>query len=714
MDQGFAGLGLARRALALAACRQVWLEAAGRRGWPRKMSRGEYLVYVARRVLESAAVAACAAWLTRSLQLEGWLPAPFRGPGPYWRPAPYAQDWLVPIMVGLAAQVLFGPKQRKPIYLRVRGAMFTFAGVAVSRQAGCRGGCTLGSTGSGKTLSCILPRLHSLCVNEAGRERPGWRRSREAKTLRALQAQCSALEARVRLPSGPRGTGDDAPRLRLEAARALLQSEHERSRRLRYESPPWGGLVIGEKGNEWMAVQELLASHGRALDLCVIRTNPDEADRGWRPAVRLNLLSLNEVSPDTYAAMLVETSRSVEEPSTRDEFFVPQARDKIAWGLRLLRAARNGAASTADPDGEPPASPDLCTLLRVLTSYEEYMGHVSSSLERYPALSGFPPFAEARHMLEANYWSQPADQLGGVRSTIYNYLVPFADREMAEVFSRDSTFDLRDIANGTVVCVAIPQRLWLQRRYVSTLLKLLTYHIILKRFDQREAGAKADQNVIVVEQDEWQRHVVQADCDVDVVREANGAVFASAQSINAVWSHLGGREAASPLISNLRNRWVCQAATQECAEESSAHIGTQLSAERSISRGDNGRSISTTERERPLLPASLLRSLPPFHVAFSPSEGRWAYRLGISMPANPDGSMPRWWLGDWNLIPWIARAAHMPERILGLRLHGGSAQIPPWRAAAPVRAHIRWLLGLDGTFILLRARARGRKTCSQA
>ena len=42
---------------------------------------------------------------------------------------------------------------------------------------------------------------------------------------------------------------------------------------------------------------------------------------------------------DTYAQMIVDTALAVEESGTRDEFFVPQARDKIAWGIRLVRAA---------------------------------------------------------------------------------------------------------------------------------------------------------------------------------------------------------------------------------------------------------------------------------------------------------------------------------------------------------------------------------------
>jgi hypothetical protein len=196
----------------------------------------------------------------------------------------------------------------------------------------------------------------------------------------------------------------------------------------------------------------------------------------------------------------------------------------------------------------------------------------------HPGLSASSAFSEARFQLENNYWNQPPDQLGGVRSTLYNFLAPFAEPEISEVFCCDSTFDLRDIQLGKVVCLAIPQKFALQRRYVGTLLKSLAYQIVLERFDRRADHPDwLARNVILVEQDEWQRHAVRADCEVDIVREASGAVYAATQSQNSVWLKLGGRDNAAPLIANLRNRWICQAATEECAEESSSVVSGRLS-----------------------------------------------------------------------------------------------------------------------------------------
>jgi hypothetical protein len=233
-------------------------------------------------------------------------------------------------------------------------------------------------------------------------------------------------------------------------------------------------------------------------------------------------------------------------------------------------------------------------------------------------------------------------------------------------------------------------------------LKTLAYQVVLERFDRRQDHPDwSNRNVVLVEQDEWQRHAVRADCEVDIVREARGAAYAATQSQNAVWLRLGGRENAAPLIANLRNRWICQAATEECAEESSGLLAGRRQRELSYSHGEAGRTTTVSFVERPFLARGALRTLPPFHVVFAPAEGPWLYRRGIAMPVTPEGDIPAWWFGDWNPLHWAAHALGLPARWRGLRLHPAGSFVPPWRAAAPWRAQLRWLTGLDGTFIVL-------------
>ncbi len=693
------------------------------------MTRARYARYVLLRLAEALAVAGGAAALAHVLQRHAVL-APFSWPLPAlpgaghsaWARALGVAAWCAwPAAWAAAAHLVLGPKQKRPVYLRIPGAMYAYAGVAVSRDGGCRGGLVTGSTGSGKTLSCILPRLHSLCINESGVERPGWGASPAAGELeRARRAyRDCARNTRgeiTRLGAG-RVQGDqriERLRWQLEARAQALQGVADGCRRARYRIPPWGGFVCGEKGNEWQAIEALLGHHGREEDLCLLRTRPPAAPADWRPNVRLNLLSLGGVPADTYAKMIVDTGLAVEEAAARDEFFIPQARDKIAWGIRLIRAVHDAGRSPGPEPSRRGAHPGLLTLLDILTVQEGYRQYLIRSEREQPGLAASGAFAEARYQLENNYWSQPPDQLGGVRGTVYNFLVPFAERDIAEVFCADSTFDLRDIQQGKVVCLAIPQRFALQRRYVATLIKTLAYQVVLERFDGRQDHPDwRDRNVILVEQDEWQRHAVRDDCGVDVVREARGAVYAATQSQNAVWLKLGGRDRAAPLIANLRNRWICQAATDECAAESSGVISSRLARAVSFSSGDAGRTTSVSFAEAPFVPAHELRILPPFQVLFAPAEGPWLYRRCIAMPATPDGRIPPWWFGDWNPLHWVARAVGLPELLAGLRLHGGASQVPPWRARAPWRAQLRFIAGLDGTFIVLgqarSAAGRGRR-----
>lgn len=706
------------------------------------MDRLHYARYVLARIAGTASVAGGACYFVHLLQRLGMVHPPVLWPGragtgigvPLLTLLGHAQWWAWPVCWAVVAQVVLGPKQRRPIYLKIPGAMFVFAGIGVPRSSGCRGGLVTGSTGSGKTLACIVPRLHSLCVNESGIENAEWRSSsafrqieaakaehrrslrkedhllgRLALARRRAQARLDTERARLstksrRVVEAPTGDAIGEVDLRIAAIlteRALrsesLRAAADSCRRARFASAPWGGFICGEKGNEWATISELLSSHGREEDLCILQTRPPWATAQWRPTTRFNLISIPGIPADTYAQLLVDSSLSSEGSQTRDEFFVPQARDKIAWGIRLARAVENAAPLTR---GTGVAS--LATVFDILTGKESYRQYLIECTERLPGLVQSEPFNEARFHLENNYWNQPPEQLGGVRSTLHNFLAPYVEPEIADVFCSDSTFDLRSIQLGKVVCLAIPQKHSLQRRYLSTFLKSLVYRIILERFD---SGARVEEaarrSVVLVEQDEWQRNAVSADCEVDVIREAHGAVYATTQSQNAVWLKLGGKEKAAPLIANLRNRWICQAGTEECAEESSSLVGTRLAREVTYSMGEAGRTTNISYPERPNVPTRVLRNLRPFHVIFAPAEGPWIYRSCISMPATPSGQVPNWWFGNWNPFYWAAHFLRLPPIVAGVRMYAEAEPIPPWRAAAPLRAQVRWLLGFDGTCIVL-------------
>ena len=683
------------------------------------MTPFRYGLYVARRLAESTLVMACAASLGRSLEqcpgfgflMMGWSQSAL-------------VSWVCPLGLALGAQLVLGPKQKRPVFRKVSGALYVYAGVTVRPSGGCRGGLTLGATGSGKTLSCIYPRLHSLCVNE-----PGIRRSRHAPSQGETDVRCELLRWEARATTLRRQLGTPAamqqgllfeeppPLANAEASdprnlEASLREAEEAMRRLRkklralaYQRPPWGGVLFGEKGSEARAFASLLASHGRGEDLRVLRVRSHGAAPGPGPVVRLNLLGMATVPADTYAKLIVEAALAAENAEKPDEFFVPQARDKIAWGIRLLRAVNNLARENSPPRL---TLTSVLSLLSSVQGYRELMDEIDL-LPRPPmSTAAHAELQRARTHLERTYWNQPADQLGGVQSTLYNFLAPFSEPVIAEVFCGTSTFDLDEIELGIVVAVAIPQEMAVQRRYVANILKALCYHIIVRRFDSPPPGeADPSRNIVVIEQDEWQRYAVSADTDADIIREAGGAAYMAAQTQDAIWAKFQGKDRASPIVANLRNRWICQAASDACARESAAYLGDARTEAISRTWGHAGASTTRSSSVRPVLPPAFLRSLPPFEVIFAPAEGPWLYRHGIAMPVTPEGNIPSWWFGSWNPWHWLAVGLGLQEK-LGVAKHlNREALIPPWRARAPLRAQLRWLVGLDGTWISLRSAARG-------
>ena len=425
-------------------------------------------------------------------------------------------------------------------------------------------------------------------------KRPGWRASPEGRELERLRRASRSASARA---------SSDAD-LALRALHAHAGAVHAQ----RYRSAPWGGFVCGEKGNEWHTTERILRLHSREEDLCILRTRPAQAPAHWAPPARFNLLSMDAIPADTYAKMIVDTSSALRNRGRATRVFraagsaTRNRAGDCACSRAVYCACRRGNARERRKGRA--AETSSRSLLEILTVHESYRRFLGGCMARAPRPSLNPEaFAEARFQLENNYWNQPPDQLGGVRSTVHNFLAPYCEPEIAEVFCSDSTFELGMIQQGKVVSLAIPQKFALQRRYVATLMKTLVYQIVLERFDRGSDHPDwINRNVILVEQDEWQRHAVGADCDVDLVREARGAVYASTQSQNAVWRKLGGRDHAAPLIANLRNRWICQAATEECAEESSAIVSGKISREVSYSRGDTGSTTSVSFAEKPLLP----------------------------------------------------------------------------------------------------------------
>lgn len=831
------------------------------------MTRWQYTCYLLRRLFEAALVATLAAYAVHLLQTAGYLkPADHRWALRLWDTLTFWTDhvsrktpvfrliewWTWPVLSVPLIHLFFGPKQQRPIYLKIPGAMYVYGGIKVDRNAGCRGGLAKGATGSGKTQICINPRLHSIAINECGIEKPAWATSKARERFEALRqlfiqqtadahdaisaiikqraqlaeridpvqdalidelfAAIRAYQAQnptrpftavvfgeddddvppeVKFRSGASASPEDAVRLLtwarnanrfgtisniphiggsyqslLEQYAKLVGEDNELNaevnrlaflvqvkrndlqkfadgiKSLRYRVPPFGGLFIGAKGNEWQNMVPLLHYYARDEDIALLQTRPDSAPETWTPPARFNLISYDTLPAATYAQLLFNTYSTISQKTEMD-YFDNAARDQIGYGIDLLRAIRdNQSDSRLNIPPEQRVIPNLkllCEIFTTMQNYNEFLTRVGAAPTKKPeayyeneqqpdgstkrvrkvreitvaAILQSPKIAAARREIEGGYWGLAEETQKSVMGSIRNVLVPFTEADVAEVFCDINTFDIREMEAGKCVCVAMPPKFAVQRQYVGTILKNLTYTLINERFAlDRKDPRWINRNLVIVDSDEHQISAGKEDIRVDIIREANGTLYAASQTVNALWKTYGGKDKAADILANLRNLWACQAGSDECAEETVKMIGEFNAKEISYTSGDRNSSSSVSYKEKPFVTKAQLKTLSPFYVYWVPAEGRWLFKLLVVMPVTPDGKTPHWWFGDWNPLHWIAYYLRFPAKLnLGfakLPLHPGGDFIPPWKAKAPFIAHWRYLWGLDGTFIVRRKMTRRR------
>ncbi|MBK8001210.1 MAG: type IV secretory system conjugative DNA transfer family protein [Verrucomicrobia bacterium] len=299
-----------------------------------------------------------------------------------------------------------------------------------------------------------------------------------------------------------------------------------------------------------------MARHfGREKDVMLLRVRSGGSDGGV-PEHRFNLIGDRSIPFATHARCLVDTASSL--GNRREQaFFRNAAQIHIGAALALLDALDYEVA--------------LDNAAELLTDPAQ-MREVLAELEQ----SGRSPEL-ARHFQQ--FTTQPAEQLGGITGTIRNYLHHFTAPEIAEVFSRDSTFGLDEVDRGKILCLALPQRLQTERRYVGSLLKQLFFLHALRRFDMSERE-RQEKNLLLFVADEAQHFLSvsedgQSDHNVvDVLREAGVAFIAATQSSTSLGPVLGA-ENAKVLLLNLRNRILFTAADEEDARMSAEFPGEE-------------------------------------------------------------------------------------------------------------------------------------------
>jgi type IV secretory pathway TraG/TraD family ATPase VirD4 len=390
--------------------------------------------------------------------------------------------------------------------------------------------------------------------------------------------------------------------------------------------PKFGGLCVDMKGVLHHTIAEMAAHFGRPKDVLLLEVRPVAASADWQPKHRFNLVGDRRIPNATYARCVVDTAVAL---GNRQEqaFFRRAAQIHIAKALEALEA------------------------LGLEVTLENAHNLLVNQADTQDALHRLEASESARALAEhfRGYLAQPPEQLAGITGTVRNYLHYFTLPAIAEVFCRDSTFDLRDVDAGKIICLALPQSFQTERRFVGTFLKLLFYTHALARFDVPKAE-RAQHNLLLLLVDECQHFVTTSEdgfsdhAVVDVIREAGVALVAATQSTTSLIPALGADQ-AKVFTLNLRNRLIFTAADEDDAKASAEFLGKVIRREKSVTRGQGRDSTTVHETESYRLKPHELRQLRKHQCIVVHCER--GYRKATLPPLESDGSVARWYRRWW-------------------------------------------------------------------
>ncbi|MGH7953082.1 MAG: type IV secretory system conjugative DNA transfer family protein [Limisphaerales bacterium] len=387
----------------------------------------------------------------------------------------------------------------------------------------------------------------------------------------------------------------------------------------------WGGLCIDEKGVYWETLSAMARNYGRENDLIHLQIHEDGQNEP--PLHRFNLTGDRTIPYSTYAKFVVDTATSLGQTGDKG-FFKSQTQTHIAYALELLATL-----------GRPVT---LSGALEVLSNKSK----LNEELEFLEKMNVQTP---RRRILSDHFKNrfldQPAEQFGGVRETIGNYLQYFLTSEVAEVFCvRESTFKFSAIDEGKIILVTMPQKFQTERRYVNTFLKLLFYNHALRRFDQSKMQ-RGKNNLLILWADEAQRFMTASEdgtsdynC-VDVIREAGVTIVAAAQSTTSLVPPLG-TDKSKVLTLNLRNRIIFRSADEADAVQAADFLGKKRVVKRSWGSSAGRRNTNYSENEEHKIKPYQLRALRDHECVLVHCEK--GFRRVTLPPLESDGKIARW------------------------------------------------------------------------
>jgi len=364
---------------------------------------------------------------------------------------------------------------------------------------------------------------------------------------------------------------------------------------LKRNRPDVGILALDTKGDLSEPVQAIARSLGREDDLRQLEVRPDDAPDDWKPPYTMNFLADRSIPYSTYAKILVDVATAAGQKGGQ-VFFKNAAQVAIQNALATLEVL------------DLPVAIDNCFSL--ICDMEELQKRVKElETKNTPSITWLVDYY-------VEFIKQPPEQLSGIRSTVFNYLQPYTTPEIAQIFCpQEPSFDLKEIDEGKLITIKIPQKFQTEKKYVSLLLKCLFYLHALRRYDL-PATERAKKNLIVLVLDEAQETVLVSEdgiSDYNVVDKIRGARATSINSTQSPTSYIppmGSREKAEVFLLNLGNKIYFTAADKHASDMIADSIGKRTIKKRTYGCSGGKNNTSWTEQDEYLIKPHELRTLP--------------------------------------------------------------------------------------------------------
>ena len=366
---------------------------------------------------------------------------------------------------------------------------------------------------------------------------------------------------------------------------------------LKQNRPEVGILALDTKGDLSEPLARIADDLNCRDSLVQLEVRPEDASPEWKPAVTMNFLADTSIPYSTYAKIIVDVATAAGQKGGQ-AFFKVAAQTAIQNTFSALTALRR-----------PVTIPACAEVIASPGKYEE-MGKALLALSE-----GRPDLLPLVHYFH-EFIKQPPEQLGGIRSTVFNYLQPFTAPDIAEVFCPEKpTFSLSEIDQGKLISVKIPQKYQVEKKYVGLLLKVLFYLHALRRYDLSQQQ-RAQKNLIVMVLDEAQETVLVSEDGIsdynviDKIRGARATTINSTQSPTSYIPPMGGRDKAEVFLLNLGNKIYFTAADKQASEMIADAIGKHTVKKRTYGRSAGKSTMSWREEDEHWIKPHVLRDLP--------------------------------------------------------------------------------------------------------